>query len=263
MKNINIKRDGHMHSRYCPHGTKDTFDEYISVALENGLEEITFTEHMPIPRDFFDNKFLSECAPTVDEIEAYFSELKLVKEKYKDKIKINIGVEVDYIEGFEDYIRDLLNKYGNIIEDSILSVHFVKDEEEYYCIDTIDYFEKLLNKLGIVEKVYDKYYESLLKAIKSDLGIYKPKRIGHPNLIRIFNKKYPVEYKNQHILNSIVNELKNREYEVDYNTAGLRKEFCGEAYLSGDLLDLVRENNIKIVYGSDAHRSIDVGKGFR
>jgi histidinol-phosphatase (PHP family) len=263
MVNINIKRDGHMHSKYCPHGTTDTFEQYIEVALKNGLEEITFTEHMPIPSDFMDNEFLKECAPTVEEIEKYFLDLKNIKEQYKDKIKINIGLEVDYIEGYEETIKKFLNKYGNIIEDSILSVHFVKDGDKYYCIDAMQYFEEFLNKVGSLEKVYDKYYETLLKAIKSDLGPYKPKRIGHPTLIRIFNKKYPVEYKNIDLLKSIVEEIRNRDYEVDLNTAGLRKEFCGEVYPSGVFLDLVRENNIRLVYGSDSHKSIDVSKDFK
>lgn len=262
MGNTNVNRDGHMHSKYCPHGTKDSFHEYIDVALRNGLKEITFTEHMPIPSDFMDNEFLKECAPNINEIEAYFSDLKIIKEQYRGKIKINIGLEVDYINGYEEYIKNFLGKYGNIIEDSILSVHFVKHENEYYCIDTIYYFEKLLNKLGSVAKVYDKYYETLLMSIKSDLGSYKPKRIGHPTLIRIFNKKYPIEYKNIELFNSIIDELKKGEYEVDFNTAGLRKEHCGEIYPSGNFLNLVKDNNINLVYGSDAHRSIDVSKDF-
>ncbi len=268
MEMVNIKRDGHMHSKYCPHGTKDTFDEYIKEALKKGIEEITFTEHMPLPREFFNNEFfddefLEECAPNVEEIEKYFSELKIIKEQYKDKIKINIGVEADYIVGYEEYIKKFFSKYADIIEDSILSVHFVKDEDEYYCIDVIESFEKLLNKLGSLEKVYDKYFENLLMAIKSELGPYKPKRIGHPTLVRIFNKKYPIEYKNIGLLQSIMDELKKRDYEVDFNTAGLRKEFCGEVYPSGDFFNLVKVNKIKIVYGSDAHRSVDVGKDFR
>lgn len=262
MKSINIKRDGHMHSKYCPHGTKDTFDEYIEVALKKGLDEITFTEHMPIPSDFMDNKFLSECAPTIDQIEQYFSDLKDIKEKYKNNIKINIGLEIDYIEGYEDYIRNFLKKYGNIIEDSILSVHFVKDEDQYYCIDTIYYFEQLLKKLGSVEKVYDKYYKTLLMSIKSDLGPYKPKRIGHPTLIRIFNQKYPIQYEKMEFYRDIIEEVRSRDYELDFNTAGLRKEFCKETYPSELFLSLARESGINMVYGSDAHRALDVGKDF-
>ena len=46
MIKVNILRDGHIHSPYCPHGTGDPFELYVERALEIGLEEITFTEHM-------------------------------------------------------------------------------------------------------------------------------------------------------------------------------------------------------------------------
>lgn len=42
MENRKIVRDGHIHSPYCPHGTKDTFEMYVEKALSEGLEEITF-----------------------------------------------------------------------------------------------------------------------------------------------------------------------------------------------------------------------------
>ena len=40
---LNTKRDGHVHSTYCPHGSNDTLDMYIDTALKNGITEITFT----------------------------------------------------------------------------------------------------------------------------------------------------------------------------------------------------------------------------
>lgn len=259
-----INKDGHVHSPYCPHGTRDPFEDYIEKALEEGIQEISFTEHMPLPGYFMDNKkFLDECSPNEKQIEKYFEELKIIKEKYKNKIKINTGLEVDFIEGYEEKTTKILNKYGENLEDAILSVHFIKlDNGEYTDIDGIKGFEKALENLGTVEKVYDKYYETLLLSIKSDLGKYKPKRIGHPNLIRIFNKLYPIEYKNKFILEEIVKEIKNRDYEVDVNTAGLRKSYCKELYVSSIFKELIEEYNVKKVYGSDSHTSKDVGRDF-
>lgn len=259
-----IIRDGHIHSPFCPHGTSDPFEEYIENAINQGLQEISFTEHMPLPGYFMDDKeFLDECSPNEEQIEKYFEELKLIKEKYKDKIKINIGLEADFIEGYEYKTIELLNKYGENLEDSILSVHFIKlDDGEYTDIDGINGFEKALEKLGTLEKVYDKYYETVLLSIKSDLGKYKPRRIGHPNLIRIFNELYPIEYKNRSILEEIVKELKHKNYEVDVNTAGLRKPYCKEIYVSGIFKELVEEYNVKKVYGSDSHTSKDIGRDF-
>lgn len=263
MSCLKIVRDGHIHSHYCPHGTKDSFYMYIKKALEEGLEEISFTEHMHLPGVFMDEGILKQCSPSEEEIKKYFEELKVVKETYKDKIKINIGLEVDYIEGYEEETKRILDKYGSNLEDAILSVHFLRLDDGYYCMDmSPDDFGKIAEKLGGVEEVYNKYYETLLKAIESDLGKYKPRRIGHPTLVRIFNKEYPINYNNDKLLESIVQALQEREYEIDYNTAGLRKKHCGEVYPSGKFLDLARDYGIKVVYGSDSHRSADVGKNF-
>ena len=58
MVNGIIERDGHIHSPYCPHGSKDSFDDYINEAIKKGIKEITFTEHLPVPNNFMDEEFL-------------------------------------------------------------------------------------------------------------------------------------------------------------------------------------------------------------
>ncbi|GIM30102.1 histidinol-phosphatase [Clostridium polyendosporum] len=263
MNNQRIVRDGHIHSPYCPHGTDDSFELYVEEALKLGLKEITFTEHMPLPGSFMEPEFLKTCAPTLDVIEEYIKELDYIKAKYKQNIKINTGFEVDYVEGYEEKIKELLNRYGDKIEDSILSVHFIKVEDRYYCVDVSpEEFGKLAEKLGGVEKVYDRYYETLLKAVKADLGTFKPKRIGHPTLVRIFNTEYPLEYTNITLLEEIIKEIKIRNYEVDFNTAGIRKPYCKEVYPSGIFAELVERYAVNVVYGSDAHTALDVGKDF-
>jgi len=264
LSNKIIERDGHIHSHYCPHGSNDAFELYVNKAIELKLKEISFTEHMPLPGNFMDPEFLKTCSPTIVKIEEYINELDYIKVKYINQIKINTGFEVDYIEGYEEKIEKVLNKYGERLQDGLLSVHFIKFEEAYYSVDgSLKEFGKLVKALGSIEKVYDSYYETLLKAIKADLGKFKPTRIGHPTLVRIFNKKYPLDYNNVKLLEEIVKEIKIRNYEVDFNTAGIRKPYCGEIYPSGIFAELVKSNNIKIVYGSDAHMAEDVGKNFK
>jgi len=263
MGNKKVVRDGHIHSPYCPHGTKDTFEMYVEKALLEGLEEITFTEHMPFPCYFIEDKeFQDECAPSKDVMDKYFKDVENIKLKYKNKIKINSGLEVDFVEGYEEETKKLLNSYGPKLEDGLLSVHFIKIEDQYIAIDWKQGFEEALEKLGTLKCVYDKYYETLLKAIKADLGDYKPRRIGHPNLIRIFNQLYPLEYKNTKLLEEIVREIKNRNYELDVNTAGLRKPYCGEIYVSGIFKELVNKYGVNQVYGSDSHTANDIGRDF-
>ncbi|MFR5403936.1 MAG: histidinol-phosphatase HisJ, partial [Clostridium sp.] len=188
---MNIERDGHVHSPYCPHGSNDSFEKYITEAITKGIKEITFTEHLMFPKEIVGEEFYKTCAPDEKALECYFKEIDDIKVNYKDKIKVNTGLEVDYIEGYEEELRESLNKYGRRLDDGILSVHFLKVEDKFYAVDGLESFEDLLKSVGTLSKVYDLYFDTLIKAIKSDLGEFKPRRIGHPTLVRIFNKKYP------------------------------------------------------------------------
>lgn len=259
---MNIKRDGHVHSHYCPHGTKDAFQDYLENAIIRGIEEITFTEHLMFPREIVNEEFYNSCAPSEEELEKYFQEIANLKDQYGKRIKINTGLEVDYIEGYEKWIKQKLDQYGPKLNDGILSIHFVKVDNKYYAVDGLEDFEELLKRIGSLEKVYDLYFDTVLKAIKSDLGEYKPKRIGHPTLIRIFNQKYPHEYRNEKKIYDIVRTIKEEGYEIDINTAGLRKPYCHEIYPSGYFFSLAKEMGLKMVYGSDAHKADDVGRDF-
>ena len=85
---MNVKRDGHIHSHYCPHGSNDSFESYIKKAIEEEIEEITFTEHMPMPKGIVlegaSSDFLETSSPGIEEINEYFKEANYYKEKYKD-----------------------------------------------------------------------------------------------------------------------------------------------------------------------------------
>lgn len=247
-------RDGHIHSPYCPHGTKDAFEEYVERAIEIGLEEMTFTEHLPLPTGFKDPSPEDDSAMKIDKLNSYINDVKAIKEKYADKIKINVGLEVDYIEGYEEYTRDILNEVGEELDDAILSVHIIKVDDEYHCVDyNPEEFIKLAHRLGGIDNLYSKYYQSVKKAINSDLGKFKPKRIGHLNLVRKFNQVHPHDYSKNKDLLELIKLIKDENYEVDYNISGLRKNDCKEPYLHGDLLDLIKEHDIPMVFGTDSH----------
>ena len=257
------RKDGHIHSPFCPHGTDDSLDMYVNEAIKNNLDDMSFIDHMPYPCVFADKDFLDECCMSKEVTKKYIESVLRIKEKYKDKIKINLGFEVDYVDGLEEETKKLLDEYGNVIEDSILSVHFVKYNNKYYAIDYEKDFTELLESLKSLDKVYDLYFETLLRAVKSDLGVYKPKRIGHPTLVRIFNLLYPHEYKNYALIEEVVKEIKNRGYEIDVNTAGLRKPYCKEIYPSGIFKEMVEKYNVTCIYGSDSHKAEDVCKDFK
>ena len=256
-------RDGHVHSKFCPHGSKDIFQAYIDQALELGITEISFTEHAPLPVGFTDPTPLQDSAMKMEDFSLYLEEIEGLREQYKGKITIHTGLEVDYIEGFERETTQFLNKYGPYLSDSILSVHFLKLEKEYDCMDySPEVFGEMITRYGGIEKVYEAYYRTLLLSIRTDLGPYKPKRIGHMTLVKKFQKKYPCSVSfNKEIL-EILNEVKNRNYELDYNGAGTAKPLCREPYPPADVASLAIQMQIPMVYGSDAHQVKELLQGY-
>ncbi|MFE8704169.1 histidinol-phosphatase HisJ [Cytobacillus sp. FJAT-54145] len=255
-------KDGHIHTPFCPHGTKDPLEEYVEKAISLGFKEISFTEHAPLPEGFTDTAPTKDSAMQLEVLDRYFEEVNRVKSLYQNTININVGLEVDYIEGFEAGSKDFLNKYGNKLDDAVLSVHFLKYQDTYDCLDySPDYFEKMIGKYGSVEKIYEKYFETLLMSIASDLGPYKPRRLGHITLVKKFQRKFPVQkfFKDEILL--VLQQMKEKGYELDYNGAGTAKPLCREHYPPNWVIDEAVRLGIPLIYGSDAHQAKELSQG--
>ncbi|MCM3670069.1 histidinol-phosphatase HisJ [Mesobacillus maritimus] len=256
-------RDGHVHTRFCPHGTNDSFEAYIERALALGYTEISFTEHAPLPDTFVDPTPQSDSAMQKEKLDDYFEEVSKLKAQYEGKVKINAGLEVDYIEGYEAEITQFLNEVGPKLDDAILSVHFLKSSSGYDCLDySPNHFANMIQDYGSVEEIYRHYYQTLLKSILAELGSYKPKRIGHMTLVHKFQRKYPVQSSFDSEIDLILNAVKDHGYELDYNGAGTAKPLCREPYPPDAIVHKAKERGIPLVYGSDAHQAKELGQGY-
>lgn len=257
-----VKVDGHVHTPFCPHGSTDSFEMYIERAISLHYSAITFTEHAPLPEGFEDTTPDKDSGMDPALLSDYFRTIDNLKEKYKDKITIRSGLEVDYIEGFEKETKELLTTYGPRMDDSILSVHFLHHEGQWDCLDfSPDVFRSMIGYYGSVDEIYHRYYETVLKSIRADLGIYKPKRIGHMTLVKKFQQLYPASHPFSEHISSILQEVASRNLELDYNGAGFTKPHCGESYPPLDVVKQAHSLGIKTVYGSDAHTAAGLDQG--
>ena len=249
-----MKRDGHIHTAYCPHGTNDSLESYIEKAIQSGFTDITFAEHAPLPASFTDPTPLQDSAMKREDLPAYLDELSRVKDAYKKDIRIRTGLEVDYIQGFEHQIRTFLEDVGPSLDDAILSVHFLRVGEDYICADfSKDAFMELAGKAGSVEAAYELYYDTVESSIRSDLGNYKPKRIGHPSLIRKFQRAHGQQVDDSARIRRIIALIEKAGYEIDMNGAGFSKPDCLESYPPLAFIDHARSLGVPLVFGSDAH----------
>ena len=258
-----MKVDGHVHTPFCPHGTNDSFEQYIYQALKRGYQEISFTEHAPLPLGFVDTTPDKDSGMNHSKLEDYFTALTSLKRKYRSDIKINIGLEIDFIEGYENGTTDFLNKYGPYLDDSILSVHFLKKEDHYFCLDfSPETFSEMVHLYGSVNAIYEHYFKTLLMSITFNLGQYKPKRIGHLTLVHKFQKQFPATKSFTSEIHEILNEISKQELQIDYNGAGVIKPLCGETYPPEWVIKEALKQKIPLIYGSDAHSAKDLAQGY-
>ncbi|WP_147803385.1 histidinol-phosphatase HisJ [Alkalicoccus halolimnae] len=255
--------DGHVHSPFCPHGSKDSLDSYVEKAAARGLKSITFTEHAPLPERFIDPVPEQDSSMDRQVLDEYLRAVETVKEKYKNIIEIRTGLEIDYIEGFEKETTDFLNEIGPFLDDAILSVHFLKTKKGYVCIDFDEHaFQRFAEDCGSLKAAYEAYYDAVEKSIKTDLGLYKPKRIGHMTLVHKFKKLFPAGFDDTPLIRSILDAALKYQVSLDINTAGIRKMHCGEPYPPLPVIKEAFSRGIPLMYGSDAHMSSDVGKDY-
>ncbi|MBJ7897350.1 histidinol-phosphatase HisJ [Bacillus atrophaeus] len=260
-----LKRDGHIHTPFCPHGSKDAFTLYIEEAIKKGFQSITFTEHAPLPPSFNDPTPLQDSAMTHASLERYLNELSGLKKEYSGQIDILTGLEVDYISGYEHEIKSFLDTYGPSLDDSILSVHFLPAGSSFLCLDYDEHtFKELIAVYGSVENVYEQYYNEIYSSIVASIGPFKPRRIGHLTLVKKFAKLFPYEMSAtvRKLVSRCLDAIKANGMELDFNTAGLRKTYAGEIYLEEWMIAAAKQKKIPLVYGSDAHQAQDIGYSY-
>lgn len=257
------EKDGHVHTPFCPHRyTDDPIRAYIAAAEENGLKEITFAEHMPsVSEDFPTPLPLNFKNPDMDGIMEYFEEMKRFRSAYKGPVKINIGLEVDYMEGFEEETGAMLSDLGHSIEESILSVHYIKFNGQYYYISNINYVDRAIEDAGGAKSFNAVYYETVVRSIAADLVPYKPRRLGHCTMARMAHLKYAGLANDHDILDALARRIKDGGFSIDLNMQGMRNETCKELF-GEPLLPYAKKYSIPVCPGSDSHRADTVGVGF-
>jgi len=117
-----------------------------------------------------------------------------------------------------------------------------------------------------VDAVHLRYYAALEEALTvswrrggRDL---RPRRVSHLTLPRKFIADLPLAEPErvEAAARRVIERVATEGLELDLNTAGLDKPSCGEIYLPETLLAYALALGIPLVFGSDAHKSADVGR---
>ncbi len=236
--------DYHVHTARCGHAGGATRD-YVLAALERGLREVAFTDHVPLyflPGDDPD----PGLAMTRAELPGYVEEVLALREEFAGRVDVLLGIEADYAEGHEEALRDLLAPYD---WDVVLgSVHFVAGG----WIDAPGAAARHETEGSAF--LWTEYYRLLAKAASS--GLFDV--LTHFDLPKKFGNLRPAEAAPAE--EAAVRAAAASGVAVEVSSAGLRKAVA-EEYPSPPLLARLVAAGVPLVFSSDSHAPAEVGWG--
>ena len=157
----------HTHLKLCGHASGMS-EDYVKFAIVSKIKELGISDHGPIPRSWMSDEEYTICGlqKKMDEDifkNIYLKDIDDAKEKYKDKINVYRGIEIEYIEGYDEYYENLRTD----LDYMILGQHFINYNNHYF--SAYDNFD--------AEKII-RYTETVCKAMET--GLFKI--FAHPDL---------------------------------------------------------------------------------
>ena len=245
----------HTHSSYCD--GKATPREMVEFAVAHGFTELGFSGHCPLP---FENTF------SITDYDGYCNEVRLLKEEYKDRIAIYLGLEIDYIPGMLEDFTPLIAQGG--LEYTIGSVHLIPPE---------GIIPRNNDDLWMIDgSRYETYDEGLMKHYHGDIrrGVRayfhqqndmivrnRPTIVGHPDKIAMHNRNRYFREDEPWYLDLAMETLSLiHEYGLvcEVNTRGIYKGRHPDYYPSKFLIQQMKQWRIPLLVSTDAHMPDDL-----
>jgi histidinol-phosphatase (PHP family) len=228
--------DYHMHTRLTD-GTHEPVD-YANVALDRGLDEIGCSDHAPL------GNRETDWTMKLADLDMYVGWVVEAQKKFP-ALSVKLGLEVDFIPGREDWIRELAAMHP---WDFFLgSVHYLG---EFPVDRSADDW-----KNEDVDGRWREYFDLWKQAARSRLF----DSLSHPDLPKKFNFKPTTDF--APVFEDALRVVAESGVAIEISTAGLRKP-CREIYPSEHFLKIARRLDIPVTLGSDAHIPQDVGLDF-
>ena len=229
--------ESHCHTPLCKHAYGEP-DEYAAVALERGLKGITFTCHCPLP-----DGFSAPVRMAPEQFDGYVAMIGETRDRFAGKLDVRLGLECDFYPGIEDWHRGLLARapFSHVLG----SIHY--QIPEY----------RALFHPGDTRLYQELYFDHL--ALSAESGLFDT--LAHPDLIK---NESPREWDFaglRPVIARALDRIAATGVAMELNTSGVEKRLP-EMNPSPAMLSMMRERDIPVVIGADAHVPERVGDGY-
>ncbi|MDT8336247.1 MAG: histidinol-phosphatase [Candidatus Izemoplasmatales bacterium] len=233
LKNKIMKSNYHTHTYLCNHA-EGSVEDYVVKAIEFNLKNIGISDHAPFI-------FLQDRSVrmSIEEYPIYLEELKQAIDKYKDKINIYKGLEIEYFPQQKKHYEELLTHLDYLT----LGQHYIESKNKLKSI----YHIKEIEDIQI-------YIKTLIAAMKT--GYFK--FISHPDIF-LFNQK-EISGEMLYLSRLLIQAAGKYEVALEINANGIRKgkftvnKKTRYRYPRKEFWELVKQSNVKTIISSDAHK---------
>lgn len=231
--------DYHVHTPLCNHAT-GTMNQYIKRAMDAGLCEICFLEHLTL------NEKGSALSMTPAQLPLYYHTVRRLSAKYRGRIRIRVGLEVDFSPETYTQAAAIIKPFAfDVIAGSI---HFLSDT------NIVSARESKHNTMDI-EKICDRYIDLLGRLVDSRLFDV----ICHIDLPKKFAATISERFYEN--VDALMERISYNGMAVEVNTSGFDHP-AGEQYPAKRLMETCCRHKIPVTLGSDAHSPEEVGRHF-
>ena len=233
----------HTHTTFCD--GKNTPEEIVLYSIENGFDAIGFSGHGFTPYD------LRYC---MKDTLGYIKEIKRLKEKYKDKIQIYLGVEEDA------YCPANRADFDYIIG----SCHYYCVDGQYYPVDSnYEYFKKCLALFNSDPvQMAHAYYKPFCEYISNR----KPDIIGHFDLLTKFDELDVSLFLDNEVYHKTAEDYIRYAAKsgcfFEVNTGAISRKYRSLPYPYTNLLHILKKEGSGLVITSDSHTIETLTFGF-
>jgi len=246
-----IRVDLHTHTNHSH--ARDTAREMFEAGQLKGLVVQGFSEHSPRPLGYdYPKEYREHLAATFEEYIQEVTELK--NEQAPKGITILLGLEVDWLEDEQDYIRDMIARHD--YDYLIAGIHFLGTWGFDASADD-------WARLSFEEKsaLYERYYRTMKTMAETRLFNI----VAHPDLIKIFSvedfRRWLDLPGSMELIRETLTAVREAGMAMEISVAGLRKP-CREIYPGPRILRLARELGLPITFASDSHATDQVAWNF-
>ena len=237
--------DSHTHN-INSHDGEQTPEEQLNSAIEKGFKGYAITDHCELEELYWE-EYCKEHIPIS------IKKAKELKELYKDKIIISVGVEM----GSSIFEPERANKIiaENSLDFILASCHCPKGMGDYCKYD----YSKLKSRIPDILKNYFEILEQTSALCDFD-------SLSHLNYpIRYISGNYGIPVDLTPYISTIKKIMENlikRDKALEINTSGFRQKI-GVCLPNAEIINIYKNMGGKLItIGSDAHRSSDMGKDF-